>query len=76
MLKYFLLILCGIVLLCSSCQTKGGLSASDPVQIILDTDMGSDCDDVGALAILNEFMNLSEANCLGVIYSSGRVPYS
>lgn len=44
-------------------------------QIILDTDMGSDCDDVGALALLNEYANSGQAEILGVVYSSGAVPY-
>ena len=30
-------------------------------KIILDTDMGSDCDDVGALALLNEYSNSGKA---------------
>lgn len=48
---------------------------SDIPSIILDTDMGSDCDDVGALAILHQYVNEDRANLLGVIYSSGRIPY-
>jgi len=46
-----------------------------PIKVILDTDMGSDCDDVGALALLNEYANQGKVNILGVIYSSGAVPY-
>jgi hypothetical protein len=46
-----------------------------PVRIIFDTDMGSDCDDVGALALLHQFANEGKAEILGCIYSSGRVPY-
>ena len=37
--------------------------------------MGSDCDDVGALAMLNEYANRGQVEILGVIYSSGAVPY-
>ena len=44
-------------------------------KIILDTDMGSDCDDVGALALLNEYSNTGNAEILGIIYSSGAIPY-
>ncbi len=44
-------------------------------RIILDTDMGSDCDDVGALALLNEYANQGKAEIVGIIYSSGAVPY-
>ena len=45
------------------------------VNIILDTDIGSDCDDAGALAILNKLADKGEANMLGVIYSSGKNIY-
>ena len=50
-------------------------STIEPVKVILDTDMGSDCDDVGALALLNEYANRGQVEILGVIYSSGAVPY-
>ncbi|MEM6630486.1 MAG: nucleoside hydrolase [Bacteroidota bacterium] len=43
--------------------------------IIFDTDMGSDCDDVGALAILHKYQALGKAKILGCIYSSGKVPF-
>lgn len=43
--------------------------------IILDTDMGSDCDDVGAMALLHQYVNQGKARLLGSIYSSGKVPY-
>lgn len=43
--------------------------------LILDTDMGSDCDDVGALAILHQYMKQGKARLLGCIYSSGKVPF-
>lgn len=43
--------------------------------IILDTDMGSDCDDVGALAILHQYVKQGKARLLGCIYSSGKVPF-
>ncbi len=38
------------------------------VNIILNTDIGCDADDVGALALLNSFSNLSEANVLAVTH--------
>ena len=44
-------------------------------KVILDTDMGSDCDDVGALAMLNEYANHGKVEILAVIYSSGSIPY-
>ena len=45
------------------------------VKIIFDTDMGSDCDDVGALALLHAYADEGKAEILGCIYSSGAVPY-
>lgn len=35
-----------------------------PVNIIFDTDMNSDCDDAGALALLNDFMCLGECKII------------
>jgi inosine-uridine nucleoside N-ribohydrolase len=45
------------------------------IKIIFDTDMGSDCDDVGALALLHHYASEGRVEILGCIYSSGRVPY-
>ena len=49
--------------------------AQSPVKVIFDTDMGSDCDDVGALAYLHALADLGKVEILGCIYSSGKVPY-
>jgi len=38
-----------------------------PVPVILDTDMSSDCDDVGALAILNKLADAGEAEILACV---------
>jgi hypothetical protein len=43
--------------------------------IIFDTDIGSDCDDAGALAILNKLADKGEVNILGVIFSSNKNKY-
>lgn len=40
---------------------------AEPVNIIFDTDMANDCDDAGALAVLNELANRGEAKMLAVI---------
>jgi inosine-uridine nucleoside N-ribohydrolase len=37
------------------------------VSLILDTDMDTDCDDAGALVILNNYMKLNKVEMLGVI---------
>jgi hypothetical protein len=49
--------------------------SAEPIPIIFDTDMGSDCDDVGALALLHSYAKNGKAEILGCIYSSGTVPY-
>jgi len=41
-----------------------------PVNVIVDTDISDDCDDVGALAILHAMMDRGEANILGVVVNS------
>lgn len=46
------------------------LAFAQPVKIIFDTDMDSDVDDVGALAMLHGFAHLGEAEILGVMVSS------
>ena len=40
---------------------------SSPVKVIFDTDMSGDCDDVGALAILNQFADAGEAEILACV---------
>ncbi len=71
MRHYLLLILIFILFSCNNNQEQ----KQHPIKVILDTDMGSDCDDVGALAMLNEYSNQGKVKILGVIYSSGTVPY-
>lgn len=46
-----------------------------PAKIIFDTDMGSDCDDVGALALLHHYADLGLAEIEGCVFSSGKIPY-
>ena len=45
------------------------MNSSKPkaVPVIFDTDMDTDCDDAGALAVLHALMDLGEANIIGVI---------
>ncbi len=50
-------------------------STAKPVSIIVDTDLGSDCDDAGALAVLHALADRGEAKILACIYSSKRNPY-
>jgi hypothetical protein len=46
-----------------------------PKNLIIDTDMSSDCDDVGALAIAHQFANMGEANILAIMVNDGD-PYT
>lgn len=68
---YVLLI--GISLLFLSCAKIKNQSGIP--KIIFDTDMGSDCDDVGALALLHVFADQGKAEILSCNYSSGKVRY-
>lgn len=43
--------------------------------VIFDTDMGSDVDDAGALAVLHKLADLRELKIAGVIFSSGKNRY-
>lgn len=49
--------------------------AQQKVTVIFDTDMGSDCDDVGALALLHAYADMGQADILACAYSSGKIPY-
>lgn len=39
-----------------------------PVKIIFDTDIGGDCDDAGALALLHRLCDMGEAELLAVTH--------
>ncbi len=72
-LHYIILILVVIPFLFGC---KDMINTSDkPIKIIFDTDMGSDCDDAGALALLHQYADQGKAEIIGCIYSSGKVPY-
>jgi hypothetical protein len=49
--------------------------AADAPAVIFDTDIGSDCDDAGALAVLHALADAGEIRILGVIFSSGKNRY-
>jgi hypothetical protein len=51
-----------------------GAEAKRPA-VIFDTDMGSDCDDAGALAALHALADAGEVRILGVVFSSGKNRY-
>ncbi len=45
-------------------------AAAAPVKVIFDTDMDSDCDDVGAIAVLHALADLGEADILATVVST------
>ena len=51
----------------SATQTSG---SSEPVKLIFDTDMDSDCDDTGALAMLHALADNGDVDILAVMISS------
>ncbi len=56
-------------------EIDGGMTMKS-VRLILDTDMGADCDDAGAMALLHHLADLGEVETLAVIHSSaGRMPW-
>jgi inosine-uridine nucleoside N-ribohydrolase len=63
-----------IVLLCICCFLISDLKAQNivkkPVNIIFDSDMGPDYDDVGAIAILHALADNGEANILATVAST------
>lgn len=61
-----------LLVLLFTCSTSSPAQVSPttrPVSVILDTDMDSDCDDVGALAVLHALADNGEARILAVMMS-------
>lgn len=50
--------------------------AAETVPIIFDTDMAGDCDDVGALAVLNALADAGEAKILAVVTNRRFLPHA
>jgi inosine-uridine nucleoside N-ribohydrolase len=55
-----------LLALTSLCLTGAAGAAPAPVPVILDTDIGPDCDDAGAVAVLNALADLGEARLLAM----------
>jgi len=74
-MKYLSMLIAFLILF--SCQQKENSNSIKHTveKVIFDTDMGSDCDDVGALALLQTFADQRKVEIIGCIYSSGTVPY-
>jgi hypothetical protein len=47
--------------------------AAEPIRVIFDTDMDTDCDDLGALAVLHALADRGEAEILATVVSSRNV---
>jgi len=54
------------------CLAQGTRTATNRPVVIFDTDMGSDVDDAGALAVLHRLADRGEVEIAGVIFSSGK----
>ena len=51
--------------------TLVALVAASPVSLIIDTDLGFDVDDTGAVCIANELMVRGEADILAIVHNTG-----
>jgi len=54
----------------SAAARDGAASRPSPVRIVFDTDMDTDCDDVGALAMLHALADAGEVRILATVVSS------
>ncbi len=70
-----LLPLATLLLIAFTGSVRGEPPTSPRPAVIFDTDMGSDCDDAGALAVAHALADVGELGLLGVIFSSGRNRY-
>jgi hypothetical protein len=64
-----------VLLAGAAAPSSGRADGPVPVKILFDSDMGSDCDDAGALALLHTLADEGKAEIVGCVFSSGRVPY-
>ena len=64
-----ILIICGSIFL-GGCKTqpKNLSEKNKPVKIILDSDIGQDCDDAGVMALLHKFADNGEAEILATMF--------
>ena len=54
-----------------SLTALAALAAAAPTPIIIDTDLGFDVDDTGAVCIANELMLRGEADILAIVHDTG-----
>jgi inosine-uridine nucleoside N-ribohydrolase len=72
MKQVFRVLMIVVAALSSTCPAPAGVAVSNRPVIIFDTDMGSDVDDAGALALLHRLADLGEVEIAGVVFSSGK----
>ncbi len=75
MTSYALLLYLFVSLFSLTTPCADASSHAAPIKVIFDTDIGSDCDDAGALALLHNYADRGLAEIIGCVYSSGKVPY-
>jgi hypothetical protein len=63
------------VVMCGILAPVAHAEKAEPVSIIFDTDMDTDCDDMGAMAMLHALADAGEAKILATVVSS-HYPYS
>ena len=73
-MKKTILFTCLIALL-AACSRKSAVTAPEettvqPVNLILDTDLGPDYDDVGAMALMHALADSGQVNILAVVSSN------
>lgn len=68
MKKFLLIVFCAITVLLSSCDSNK--NAAGGVRLIVDTDLGPDYDDVGALAVMHALAEEGYARPLAVVSSN------
>lgn len=59
-----------LAVVCSLTSCRDPLSSERPVPVIFDTDMATDCDDSGALAMLHTLVDRGEADLLATVVNN------
>jgi hypothetical protein len=65
------LLSCLLGLLLLICPGRGGGAAAPPQRLIIDTDMGFDVDDVGAVCLGNALADAGLVSLLAVVHNTG-----
>lgn len=60
----------GVLFLLIACEGNNARKTDDPVKLILDTDLGPDYDDVGAMALMHALADSNQVEILAVVSSN------